>query len=611
MMAHRKQLDALLSALCGRSVRSDGPIPGRGYQQWDFFPGVDEADFDPRLAGQAGSWIWWTRWAQAAFDSAGVLLRPMLLRWHGDRSRIQLEAVRAGLVPRIVGTEPYDAGGVLVLCPDGADQETDLSALLAAFTTLRGRGCVALPLAGQAQSHGWEDVTGAQRSASQTAIFWHGQGHDAFDELAMLRRPLMLYWRGNRERLAAGLRLHGFTVRVPEDENRAFEITSERAGPRDIASAADASALERPLAAPTAPTVGSGPLSVVVCSGPDYPLGNPISHLTFSPEGAELWVAYGWNTGRERSPFPLLVAGSRSLSQRHRFEGVAYGAGCRGLRWLPDGRLLVGWTVYESGTLLRLDEIADGQTLHTILKHPLSHIGYDDIFDVAAGRVVLPTPSGAAVRGIGPAGSAARVPRPDVRVRRRKPRAPRPWDVQAKILDPARDAYVSLALSPDGMTVARSGDGHHEVICYDAETGERRWSASTIDDNRDARGLRRLQCSPDGSRIAVLRRGVDRIGKEYIGYTELIFLDAKTGARRWRGLEADLGRVSAHALSPDGALITGDAHGVVTERTAAGTVAATLAVFRHGGVSALAIGAGGLIAAGSDRGEVCLLQWIR
>ncbi|MFT5681554.1 MAG: hypothetical protein ACI8RZ_002460 [Myxococcota bacterium] len=611
MTVKRSQLDALLSALRGQPVRSDGPIGNAGYQEWNVFPSVSEADFDPRLAGQAGSWIWWSHWAQAAFDATGVLTRPMLLHWHGARPTIQLAAIRVGLVPRIVATEPHEVGGLLVLCPEGCDQETDLSAILKAFAALRGRGCVALPLAGWAQSHGWEDVAGVQRSPKQTAIFWHGQGHDVFDALAMLDGGLSLYWRGDKARLAAGLQAHGFTVRIPEDEHRAFEVSSTRAPPRDIATTADAEAFERPLSSPKVSTV-AGPLSIEARAGADYPLGNPISHLLFSPDGTALWVAYGWSTGRERSPFPLLIADAATLTPRHRFEGVAYGAGCRGLRWLPDGRLLVGWTVYEGGTQLRLDEIADGETLHTILQYPLRHIGHDDILDTAAGRLALPTPSGASIRTIGPPGKTARIANPTVRVRRRKPLAPRPWDEQTVIRDPQRYAYVSVALSPDGTRLARSGDDHRVVITYDTTTGAEVWSAPTCDDNPKAHGLRSFRYTPDGERIVVRRRGVEQVDGDYIGYTELIFLDAESGERRWTGLEAALGRTTAHAYCRDStSILTGDAEGVVTARSADGTPQATLAVFRHGGVSALAMAPGGWIAAGSDRGEVCLLRWIR
>jgi hypothetical protein len=604
-MITRSQLDALLSTLRGRPVRSDGPISNAGYQEWDFFPAVDEADFDPRLAGRAGAWIWWSRSAQEAFDDQGVLTRPMLLSWHGDRPRLQLAAIRLGLVPRIVPTEQYDVGGLLVLDPAGWQLETDLSALLSAFSALRGRGCVALPLAGQAQSHGWEDVASAQRHPNQTAIFWHGQGHDAFDELAMLRGPLHLYWRGDRERLADGLRAGGFTVRVPEDERRAFEITSDRTPPV-VASVAEAQAFERALTAPSPSVVGDGPLSVLARSGAEYPPGNPISHLSFSPDGGALWIGYGWSTGRERSPFPLLVADPATLRQRHRLEDVAYGAGCRGLRWLADGRLLIGWTVYESGSQLRVDEVSDGHTLHTILKYPLSHIGYDDVLDVAEGLLALPTMSGASVRRVGPPGTAARAANPSVRVRRRTPLPPRPWDARVKIRDPERYAYVSVALSPDGRRLARCGDGYQQVIVYDTESGAEVWRASTCADRPDARGLRGLRY--EGGRLVIRRRLVEKIGSDYIGHTELIFLDPGDGSRRWSGLEAALGYTTAHAFTPTGALITGDEQGAVTVREPDGAPRATLPVFRHGGVSALAV-SGGVIAAGSDRGEVCLLSW--
>lgn len=608
MPTTRGQLDALLTALRNHPVRSDRPISNEGFQFWDLFPAVDEADFSPALAGQADSWIWWSRWADEAFAPEGTLLRPALFHWRGAWPKIQLAAVQAGLVPRLEFTERYGASGVMVLCPSGRDQETDLSALLACFEALeRDDEVVALPLAGWTQSDGWSDVAGAQRDPRQTAIFWHAQSHEAFDGLGMLSGTMHLYWRGDRRRLADALRSHGFIVETPTSVDVSFQLRSRRPAPRDIATVADARAFERPLAA-RAPLADASGLLSVERRDPAIGDGQPIEHLDWTADGA-LLVCNGYSA--RGLPTPPQLLDPDALTCRERLDDVGHGAMVLTLRALTSGRLLIGWSVYDDGTCFRLDERVPGGGLHTVLRYPVSHLGRGDVFDVCErdGVIVVPGQSTYQLRGLGEPGTRAKPARPGVVVRRKRPSTPGPWDTRHQRPYPGSNAYVSLALSPIAPHVAITEDGGRVVRVHDRERGAPLWHEDTSDQLSRAHGVRGLRYSPDGAWVVLMRRRtIERQDGSFVAAMQPVLLDASTGARRWRALETTLAGAHAITFSPAGdRIFAGMEDGAVLVLTRAGERVARLKAFRVGAVSALAIHED-RVAAGSDRGELCLLR---
>jgi len=118
---------------------------------------------------------------------------------------------------------------------------SDLDRIRAAFDAMTGPGLVALANVGYTQSD-------AQCSAVETlggrgddpqassAIYWHAQSHDAFDENGTLIAHLALHWFGDRKRLARALREHcvGFVIDVPDDDDIAFGIDAPPVSVEDV-----------------------------------------------------------------------------------------------------------------------------------------------------------------------------------------------------------------------------------------------------------------------------------------------------------------------------------------------------------------------------------------
>lgn len=235
MTVSRRQFEQFLACL-----KSD---------HWSVFPAVANADLDPLSEGANLSWGWlmWSTWADQAFED-DVLARPMLLRWHGARWRVQLHLARAGLSGRVVSELNQDGSfplsytpGVLVLGPS-SDQVCDLSALVEAFSSMERHGIIALPLAGLTPSEGRDDVASARESPSQPSVFWDAQSH-RFDDLGMIEPSVTLEWGGNAEPIVRALLEGGFEVENPEAEDRWLSIRSRRQPP-DIPTLEEAEAFE-------------------------------------------------------------------------------------------------------------------------------------------------------------------------------------------------------------------------------------------------------------------------------------------------------------------------------------------------------------------------------
>ncbi len=625
MTVTRAHLDALCSGLKQRPFSTEAPF-NRPSDTWNIFPGVAEVGFSPEVIARGPCWLWWSCWAEEAFDSEGALTRPMLLHWHGDRERLLLEAARVGLALRVVGEAKYDLAGRAVLAPE-ALAVTDLQRLLEGFRLLEERGCVAIPLAAHTQSSGWSSVAERQRHYGQTAIFWTSQAQDDLDELGMLSdgEYMVLYWRGKRERLAEGLRDGGLSVKVPDSVHSAFEVRSAHAAPT-IATLADAEAFERPLPKPQpaleprggALTLMAHSRAVVDAPGAWRP-GYQVDHLWWTPEGALLVSTC--SSYRGSPEVPLTRVGPEGFVVEREFRNRWH---CGGAAWLPDGRLLLGWVDYNGGrgdSLVRLEEhqgdeepfepfaISAGQWHNT-----RALFGVD-----AAGRwLVHGTNTGVMVRVVGPPRTALKERNPNIRVRRKRPRAPqppKPWEkVALHRADVYEDfsSYVPVAISPDGARLGRIPTGGRWILCLDRETGAELWRADALEGHYDARSISRLVFSPDSARLAVVSRRHVRERREDEGRTfwRLLLFDAATGQRRWPAEEAAAGDASAFAFAPGGqGFLAGGPDGVVRAVGPGGEALGALRVFQHGAVSSIAVTADGRIAAGSDRGELATLRW--
>ena len=185
--------------------------------------------------------VGWTAEAEeGAFDAEGVLVHPFRMFWSGyERGVVQVALARAGLPARLEresGEDDGCPGGLAVCSPDDTD-DSDLARILRCFDELNRNGVVALASTGFTRSNGWDDVrdaalgrddcwtSGASGARVLNAIFWVQQVHDAFDDRGNLGpRKLVLYWSGERDKIAAALRQSGLIVESPAQDDTAFVL---------------------------------------------------------------------------------------------------------------------------------------------------------------------------------------------------------------------------------------------------------------------------------------------------------------------------------------------------------------------------------------------------
>ncbi|MEL6342737.1 MAG: hypothetical protein AAFV53_06365, partial [Myxococcota bacterium] len=451
MPVTRADLDRWLTELTGDPIHSAGPITPNRMGWWDLFPRVSQADFNPAIAGMHDNFIWWTVHADAAFDAENVLTRPMLLHWKGERVSMQLNAARCGLTLRLVSTERYDAAGLAVLSPNANDRTTDLSRLLDAFDALRQMRCVAIEDAGITQSEGWTSVAETQEHPNQNAIFWHSQGHDSFDGLGMLSRTMHLYWRGSARALAQPLKKAGFQVTIPTDKSTSIQIASSHTPPDGIATIEEARRWERPLRPASLQTPHAGPLQIVAhssnVSAPDHAPGKFVEDLWPAPSEDRIFYRLRYSDFNAVDPL--------QFQERPKPPLPGNGAPVT-MRWLSDGRALIAWIDYGAADDLKLvvsSWAEDGVTelFRQFNTHPGRHSQID--VDAAAEHIVIARPRGVAVRQVGPPGSTGRTNNPRVKVRRKRPRSPNPWDELKVISNGTDEGYPIVAISRNGQTL--------------------------------------------------------------------------------------------------------------------------------------------------------------
>jgi hypothetical protein len=157
--------------------------------------------------------------AEAAFDSAGNLTRPLDLGRHGVGADAQVAFAAQDLI--LVLALDEDAGTATVL-PHGTP-ERDLQVILRALAELRRRGYVAEAALAFTVTDGWQAAR--SRGDGSKVVFWTTQDHeDAFDRDTDLVGDLPLQWAGDPEEIAEVLAGTDLEVRVPESEETVFYL---------------------------------------------------------------------------------------------------------------------------------------------------------------------------------------------------------------------------------------------------------------------------------------------------------------------------------------------------------------------------------------------------
>lgn len=610
----RSTLEQIIGELKGRKeFRLRGRKLNRQYDQLDVFPAVADAEvaeFSPTDDGEAPAFLMWTRQADKAFADDGALTRPLTAWWGGSRNELQMAFARQSLTIRLTRDEsardPYGESGALVLSPRSASEACDLRRLLAVFAALGEKGVIALAHAGSTQSDGWSMVTEAEREPEQTAVFWHDQSHDDFDELGQLADTLHLYWRGDAELVCDELVRAGFAVLRPTGTDAAIEVSpSEGPAPaiEAFAAAHEANVAPAPRKA-RKPRAPAGPFTELHrFRAPNRSLR--VQRLAFAPGGETLAVAQVYDV-RGWPEYPLYCVDAATGAVKRVFPGHGSSASCGGCEFLVDGRLV--YSLYDfdpkvglggaRGIVRLLVWEPEGDVVRDLAEHPISHIcNYSlSTLDAAGERVAVVTATGVSLLAVGPAGAVE-------------------WQEQARVGGKADDAYPIAAMSRDGRLVAWTSDGAPEVRCVDTRDGTTKWSTSFFPGHRGGRSTRGLGFDPHGEHmIALCLRsiyGPERDGKVEVKQDRRLQGYAIENGRPTLGelAEATLG-LTAMAWHPDGArLAIGTESGELELRGYPdGALLATQKLFAKGGLTALAFDrAGERVAVGGEKGEIAVL----
>ncbi|MDC0672487.1 WD40 repeat domain-containing protein [Nannocystis radixulma] len=610
----RSILEQIVGDLKGREeFRLRGRNLNRQYDQLDVFPAVADgevAEFSPTDEGEAPAFLLWSRKADKAFDGDGALTRPLTAWWGGSRNKLQMAFARRGLTVRLArdeaAREPYPESGTLVLSPRSAAQTCDLRRLLAAFEALAERGVLALARAGSTQSAGWEQVTETERDAEQTAVFWHDQSHDVFDELGQLGRSLALYWRGDAGLVCDELERAGFAVIRPRSEDVAIEVSPSRDPAPDIeafAAAHEANVVAAPRK-PRKPRAPAGPFTELHrFRAPNRSLR--VHRLAFDPAGAALAVTQVYDQ-RGWPEHPLYRVEPATGAVTRVFPAHGSSGSCGGCEFLPDGRLI--YSLYDfdpapprgttQGIVRLLVWEPEGDVVRELAVHPLSHIcNYSlSTLDAAGERVAVVTATGVSVLAVGPARATT-------------------WQEQARVGGPAVNAYPLAALSRDGRYVAWTADIGNDVRCVDTGKGATLWRENFFPGHSGGRSVRRLGFDPRAEHMVALCLrsiyGPERDGKiEVREDRRLQFLAIADGQRTLSALEDATVGLTAMAWHPDGQrLAIGNESGELELRDCpGGELLATHKVFAKGSLTAIAFDRSGAHAAvGSEKGEIAVL----
>jgi len=609
----RAILEQILGDLKGREgFRLRGRALNREYDELDVFAAVDDAklaEFSPADEGEAEAFVLWSRAAEQAFADDGALTRPLPIRWGGSRNAIQMAFARRGLTVRIErdaeAREGHDESGTLVLSPRSGTAGCDLLRLLAGFAELTTRGVIALAHAGSTQSSGWSSVAEAERDEAQTAVFWHDQSHEVFDELGQLDRAIHLYWRGDEQLIAEVLTRAGLAVVRPTSTAVAIEVAGSGAAAPAIETFAEA--LAKNPAAPRKARKARAP------TGPFAELHRhrapdrvkPVHRLAFDADGAALAVAQVPDRrGYPEQPLCRIDAASGEVTRR--FVPLAKVATCGGCQFLADGRLVYSFYDFlpserpgttRSAVRLLVWEPA-GDVERELAVHPISHVCNTSLasVDAAGQHVAVATATGVAILGVAPPGAAA-------------------WPELARVGGAMVDAYPIAALSRDGRLVAWTADGANTTRLVE-RTGDRVvWSVDFFPGHRGGRSTRGLLFDPRGEHLLALcfrsLYGPTRDGKvEVEEERRLQSYAVADGSRAHAELEAATLGLTTLAFHPDGErMAIGTAEGeLVLLRYPGGERLAAQRVFAKGGVTALAFDAAGArVAVGGEKGEIAVL----
>lgn len=610
----RSTLEQIIGELKGRKeFRLRGRKLNRQYDQLDVFPAVADtevAEFSPTDEGEARAFLMWSRQADKAFADDGALTRPLTVWWGGSRNELQMVFARHGLTVRFAldetARDPYAESGTLVLSPRSAAESCDLRRLLAVFATLDKKGVIALAHAGSTQSDGWSTVAETERDPEQTAVFWHDQSHDAFDELGQLAHTLHLYWRGDAGLVCDELARAGFAVIRPTDEDVAIEVSPSEGPAPDIetfaaAHVANLAPAPRKARKPRAP---AGPFTELHrYRAPNRSLR--VQRLAFAPDGAALAVAQVYDL-RGWPEHPLYAVDTATGAVKRALSGHGSSASCGGCEFLSDGRLV--YSLYDfdpkaglggaRGIVRLLVWEPEGDVVRELAEHPISHIcNYSlSTLDAAGERVAVVTATGVSLLAVGPAGAAQ-------------------WQEQARVGGKAVDSYPIAAMSRDGRFVAWTSDFGSDARCVDTRDGVTKWITNFFPGHSGGRSCRGLGFDPQGEHmIALCLRSI--YGPERDGKIEV------KEDRRLQGYAVENGRASpgelaeatqglaAMAWHPDGVrLATGTENGELELRSYPdGALLASQRLFAKGGLTAIAFDrAGERVAVGSEKGEIAVV----
>lgn len=582
MTTTRAQVEAALGFLKRREgFRLRGRQPNRPGDRFALFTDLaDEATFDPSLEHDAPGFVAWTAAAgRGAFDRAGTLTRPLVGIWAGDGGHVQLAFARAGLSARVerdaTPREGYGASGRLTVAPDADARPSDLRALLAAFAALEADDVVALTHAPITRSAGWEDV--AERARGGPAVFFTAQDLLALDAVGDLARPMHLAWRGDATRVVQALEAAGLAARAPASEGETITVT---------APAGRAPRAAEPVVPPPAKTkakrgkrAAAGPFEELArYRSPDR---KPVAALALGP-GDLLAVVQEGNTSGP--PDRMLTVVARDTGEvRRAFATTRFAAAGRPV-FLADGRLVVGLREQDPQTG-RLHAFAwDPATPDAVvpIASDLNRWGEADglvSVDAAGTHVAFTRRDGVVIHTVPPRGAPS-------------------WSSGAVVLARGACAYPGTAVGPGGAFVLWWEVDRQPLARLERERGgHSSWNVNVAN-------ARRLQLDPRGER-AVFRRF-----EEALGTFVLRSVCARDGAEALPGLGEATRGADGFAFSPAGDLLAvGTEDGRLRLFAYPSLeVRAEQPVFAKGALSALAIDASGVVAAGSTKGELAVLR---
>ncbi len=621
-----RDLEKVVGTLKERKTFKFESLPlNQQFDLFDVFPDVEDSlleSFSPRAEGDAQSFLIWSKSEGTAFKPRSSLASPLAMRWGGDRNCIQLAFAKAGLTTLIdveeSPVEGFQETGTLVIPPASKVMECDLRRLLSAFAQLRREGVTALENPGPTRSAGWESVEEVSRGRDTTAVFWHSQGHEAFDGFGQLSQSLPLHWRGDDTLIVDVLKRAGFTVERPQGEDTTIAIGSPGPCPRPLIDPPAASRAPKPTWPHQAKTAfGAGFVESFRFKATE-PV--PVVKFAFGTKESGFLVV---DLGYRYQEFPHVYQLRTGLSTGTWKSPSASSGPCGGLHFLPDGRLLytlegsggVSLEVWKPGT--------EGATQTAF--YPMSHVALRGLsaIDGQFRFVALATSKGIALRRIGTSEQPipqAKLTTPGLMVRKKNPppsTGPGPWDEIGRVEEPPVDSSPMLAMTSDGRYLMWTNGAAICAKMIERESGQILWVTDFFEGDWEGRDTVQLLFSPAGdfflaviAKQKVLGQRPDGKFNAVMWHQTLVFR-TRDGARTRREFEAKLDGAVCLSFDPtDNKVAAGFADGTVRIHSFPdGNELASASIASRGGVTAVQFNqVGDELALGTARGEVIVLR---